>query len=200
MRFPLITVSWKIRVDPRIYISGMRIVLCVFFFWLLVALPMIYFFVPPSPFLVGSWDHTFFQGKSRLFSSELPGCAGQELLMWMNQPFGHLALSPFAVSCVLIGDSYFTCVPLPIDIWQNRKKTDYDWITKVFIESRFCTLTGRSSTCRPWQTYSTGRNWIHGRQSKKTAEIFFNINQLAESRKSFRSSFTPSLPSSPKRN
>lgn len=122
MRFPLITVSWKIRVDPRIYISGMRIVLCVFFFWLLVALPMIYFFVPPSPFLVGSWDHTFFQGKSRLFSSELPCCAGQELLMWMNQPFGHLALSPFAVSCVLIGDSYFTCVPLPIDIWQNRKK------------------------------------------------------------------------------
>lgn len=49
--------------DPGIYISGMRIVLCVFFFFfgLLVALPKTNFFVPPSPFLVGSWDHMFFQ-------------------------------------------------------------------------------------------------------------------------------------------
>lgn len=151
----------------------------------------------------------FFQVSQGFFSSELPCCAGQELLMWMNQPFGHLALSPFAVSCGLMGDSYFTCVPLPIDIWRNRKKKKhYDWITKVFIESCFCTLTGRSSTCRPWQTYSTGRNWIHGRQSKKNCWDLFqqhqlrfnNIDQLAESRKSFRSSFTPFLPSSPKRN
>lgn len=140
---------------------------CVYFFFLAPRCPTYdRFFCSAVPLLGWQLGSYVFSGKSRLFSSELPCCAGQELLMWMNQPFGYLALSPFAVSCVLMGDRYFTCVPLPINIWQNRKKTGYDWITKVFIKSCFCTLTGRSSTCRPWQTYSTGRNWIHGRQSK----------------------------------